>query len=538
MGLQETITELRNETQKGFNWTEEQRDLTQKQTIEECQKAIVEDILKQLPNDQGKKIIRRIRAATVTISEKSDEGKKKKKKNDKGKQRMEAANFFEIPPLSDQEDEDLHTQTSDKPSDDDDDNDDDNNDAGGGGGCGCGGGPKNGKEHLPTPTPPLTDHEVFAALLAQILKKVIPTQKQDTGRRLPVKAPETFNSEFVKFRGWWKSITRYLRIYASHIPGDTTRIDVVSTYFKDNALLGYEARERLLDLRRSQVTWKAFSSKLEKRFTDKQGIAKDHKRILALKYEGSIQTFFAKLDELNSRVGLNGEAYKKVITDIMPSDMFDIIFKKYGTIPSNEKDLRSVVMKAGIIIEERELARPKRSQPTNPSPSWSKDKGQDAGRGKETEQSSPTQKGANTQGKDKAPEKTGGKGGQVPKDKYPDQEILWPSFADAMKEVPAQEFAKHRENDCDYRRCGRNTHKTRACFAQKTISGTKLPDTPKQPSGKPASAGSNRKAKDEEESEKPTPRKKVKTAAVQKKTWQQENSTDSESESDTTITDF
>ena len=132
---------------------------------------------------------------------------------------------------------------------------------------------------------------------------------------------------------------RYLRIYASHIPDDTTRIDVVSTYFKDDALLWYEARECLPDLRGSQDSWKAVSSKLEERFTDKQEIAKDHERILALKYEGSIQTFFAKLDELNSRVGLNGEAYKKVITDMMPSDMFDIIFNKYGTIPTNENNL-------------------------------------------------------------------------------------------------------------------------------------------------------------------------------------------------------
>ena len=268
---------------------------------------------------------------------------------------MEAADFFEIPPLSDQEDEDLLTQASDKPTDNDDDDDNDDDGAGGGGGGGGGGssGPKKGKEPSPPPPPPPTDHEVFAALLAQTLKKVIPTQKQDTGRRLPVKALETFNSEFVKFREWWKLMQRYLRIYASHIPDDTTQIDVVSTYFKDDALLWYESREHLLDLRGSQDSWKALSSKLEEQFTDKQEIAKDHKRILALKYEGSIQTFFVKLNELNSRVGLNGEAYKKVITDMMPSDMFDIIFNKYGTIPSNENDLWSVVMKAGIIIEER-----------------------------------------------------------------------------------------------------------------------------------------------------------------------------------------
>ena len=76
---------------------------------------------------------------------------------------------------------------------------------------------------------------------------------------------------------------RYLRIYESNISDDTTRNDVVSTYFKDDALLWYEARECLLDLRGSQDLWKAFSSKLEEQFTDKQEIAKDQKRILALK---------------------------------------------------------------------------------------------------------------------------------------------------------------------------------------------------------------------------------------------------------------
>ena len=73
---------------------------------------------------------------------------------------------------------------------------------------------------------------------------------------------------------------------------------------------------------------------------------------------------------------------------MMSSDMFDIIFNKYGTIPSNENDLQSVVMRAGIIIEEHELAHPKYSQPTNPSSSGSKDKEKDAGKGKETKKSS------------------------------------------------------------------------------------------------------------------------------------------------------
>ena len=52
--------------------------------------------------------------ATVTISDNSDDGKKKKQTKNKAK----TADFFELPPaLLDQEDEDIFTQTSDEPSD-------------------------------------------------------------------------------------------------------------------------------------------------------------------------------------------------------------------------------------------------------------------------------------------------------------------------------------------------------------------------------------------------------------------------------------
>ena len=229
------------------------------------------------------------------------------------------------------------------------------------------------------------------------------------------------------------------------------------------------------------------------------------------------------MDELNSRVGLNGEAYKKVLVDMMPNDMFDIIFNKYGTIPSNENDLKSVVIRAGIIIEERELARPKRAQ-HNPSPSGSKDKGKDAGKGKETEKSSPPQKGANTQGKqNKGP----------PLDKYPDQEILWASFADAMKDVPPEEFQQHQEADANCRRCRRNTPKRRASFTQKTIAGTKLPEPPKMPAGKAALAGTKRMP-DQEEPERNDQNKKAKVASTTtQKIWEV-----SESETDTEMADF
>ena len=178
-------------------------------------------------------------------------------------------------------------------------------------------------------------------------------------------------------------------------------------------------------------------------------------------------------------------------------------------------------MRAGIIIEERELARPKCTQ-HNPSPSGTKEKGKDAEKGKETEKSSPHQKGANTQGNKIPP---------LPKDKYPDQEILWPSFAEAMKEVSPEEFQKHGEANADGRRCRRNMHKTSACFTQKTIARTKLPETPKMPAGKAASVGTKR-LRDREEIDKEPPNKKV-AAIPTTKIWEV-----LESENDKEMADF
>ena len=100
--------------------------------------------------------------------------------------------------------------------------------------------------------------------------------------------------------------------------------------------------------------------------------------------------------------------------------------------------------------------------------------------------------------------------GPAVKDKYPEQEILWGSFAEAVKSVPDNEFKTHREKDADCRRCGRDGQKTRACFAQTTAKGTKLPPPLKLPSGKASAIDTKRIAEANSEWEKEV----EKTAAV------------------------
>ena len=155
------------------------------------------------------------------------------------------------------------------------------------------------------------------------------------------------------------------------------------------------------------------------------------------------------------------------------------------------------------------------------------------------------QKAAKATEEEQSPVKGMGGTGPAVKDKYPEQQILWGSFAEAVKSVPDDKFKTHREKDADCRQCGRDGHKTRACFAQTTAKGTKLPPLPKLPSGKASAIGTKRtpelEPKPENEVEKttavPRPIKKARTAATQRKVWEVETS-DIERESDTEMPDF
>ena len=59
----------------------------------------------------------------------------------------------------------------------------------------------------------------FARILAsafQQLKKA----EEDSGKRIPLKAPETFYRSFSKFRRWWKSINEYFAIHQKRVSND------------------------------------------------------------------------------------------------------------------------------------------------------------------------------------------------------------------------------------------------------------------------------------------------------------------------------
>ena len=244
-------------------------------------------------------------------------------------------------------------------------------------------------------------------------------------------------------------------------------------------------------------------------------------KLLTLEYQGDIQSYLAKFNELNSRVNLTGQAMKRILITAITPEMYKNIWRKHGCIPDNDTDLLNAVREAGI--EEEELERALVAKKTMVRPQKEKEK--DAAPKGE-------QKPAKGKEKEKAPEKATGGTGPAVKDKYPDQEILWGSFSEATKGVPEKEISSHREKDADCRRCGRDGHKIRACYVQTTIAGTKLAPPPKLPAGKVSAAGTKRTAEadpepaKEEEKVAAVPReiKKARTAATQRKVWEVESS--------------
>ena len=272
--------------------------------------------------------------------------------------------------------------------------------------------------------------QTFAEIITIAL--ALRPKEDDMGKRLPVNAPDTYDGLFVKFRRWWESIDEYFAIHRKRVPTDETKIYSVGTFLRDQAADWYMERKGTMKTLHLKDNWKAFSMAIEERFTDRQEQGKDDKTLLTLKYQGDMQTYLTKFNELNSRVGLPGQAMKRILTSAVTPDMYKNIWRKQGYIPDNDADLLNTVREAGI--EEEELARALVAKKSMVRPQEEKGK-YAAPKGE--------QKPAKGKDKEKAPERASAGMGPAVKDKYPDQEILWRFFSEATKGVPEKEFASH-----------------------------------------------------------------------------------------------
>ena len=74
--------------------------------------------------------------------------------------------------------------------------------------------------------------------------------------------------------------------------------------------------------------WTAFLAAMEEHFTDKQETGKNHKKLLDIVYNGNMQTYLTCFNKLNSRVGLSGQALKRVLTAAVTPNMYRNIGRK------------------------------------------------------------------------------------------------------------------------------------------------------------------------------------------------------------------
>ena len=166
--------------------------------------------------------------------------------------------------------------------------------------------------------------ETFAEIIAMAL--AAHPNEDNTGKRLPVKAPDTYDRSFVTFRRWWESIDEYFAIHTGRkrVPTNETKIYSVGTFLRDQATDWYIERKRMIKTLHLEDSWKAFSMAIEEQFTNCQEQGKDYKKLLALEYQGNMQTYLARFNELNSRVGLSGQAMKRIHTAAVTPDMYKI----------------------------------------------------------------------------------------------------------------------------------------------------------------------------------------------------------------------
>jgi hypothetical protein len=328
----------------------------------------------------------------------------------------------------------------------------------------------------------------------------------DRGKRLPQKGPELYDGAYATFRVWWEKLRDYFNINSPSLPTDEIKVQTVGMYMKGNAWSWYHARRGEMQTAGTPDTWKSLSAAIVERFTDKLEVQRDWERMRDLKYEGDIQTYLARLTEINTRVGATGEPFRDIIAQAITSEMHRNIYQKYEAWPTTDQGVIEAVRRAGLVEEEITRSQKKRKsgkekekekdKTGKPDRSDKADKG-----GKET--TSKGQKKADRKGK---PDR---KGKSDRKD-FTHLTRVWPNTKEALKGVDQSQIEKYKADGKPCWRCGDDRHMTFHCIRTKDKDGNDLPAPPEN-------------AKDKIKS---TDRKKVTAGAKRKQTEKADSSDD------------
>jgi hypothetical protein len=178
-----------------------------------------------------------------------------------------------------------------------------------------------------------------------------------------MKAPQIFTGkDKTLFRAWWISIQDYIETYSSAFPDEDAQVKWVGSLFSHKALSWHQERRKAIKSQGLRDNWAALSSAIESQFMDQREVQKDERRIRELQYEGDIDDYITKLEDLNMRVGTSGPMLRAVIWDAMTPDIKKMVYQAAKGIPRDDDAMIEAVKEAAYIVEniDEEIKGPKK----------------------------------------------------------------------------------------------------------------------------------------------------------------------------------
>jgi hypothetical protein len=272
--------------------------------------------------------------------------------------------------------------------------------------------------------------------------------------------------------------------YSSAFPDEDAQVKWVGSLFSHKALSWHQEHQKAIKSQGLKDNWAAFSSTIEARFMDRREVQKDEHQIRELQYEGDIDDYITKLEDLNIWVGGSGPMFRAVIWDAMTPNIKKIVYQAAKGIPQDDDTMIEAVKEAAYIVEnidEEIKGLKKRTLEVRENCRM-----KEAARPCEVQQK-------DQKVKDRGAEK---KGSSAKNDKKSDKPTIFASGREALQNVLQSEIDKHKKDKADCWRCGHSGYKMYKCYAKKTVGGTELSS-----GGKTASLG-KRKQNDEVDDEK------------------------------------
>jgi hypothetical protein len=226
--------------------------------------------------------------------------------------------------------------------------------------------------------------------------------------------------------------------------------------------------------------WATSSSAIKMSFMDRREVQKDKCQIRELQYEGDIDNYITKLEDLNMRVDASGRIFRAIIWDAMTPEILKMVYQSFKGSPQDNDTIIEAVKEAVYIVEniKEEIKGPKR-------------------RTLEVQENRPSKEAAHPhegQQKDrKVKDKNSEKKGSSEKKKS-DKPAVFTLGREVFQNVPQSKINKHKKDKADCWRCRHSGYKMYECYAKKTVRGIDLSN-----GGKTASLGKRKRDDDVED---------------------------------------